>query len=65
MPPRTLIKHGNQHRHYSQNKIDHRIQDKFRMSFPANAPIITEYSGLAAKNKSLFGKVFYCIKFET
>ena len=38
---------------------------KCRMSFPANAPIITEYSGLTTKNKSLFGKVFYCIKFET
>ncbi len=49
----------------TQNKIDHRIQDKRRMSFPANAPISTEYNGLTAKNESLFGKVFYCIKFET
>ncbi len=49
----------------TQNKIDHRIQDKCRMSFPANVPIITEYNGLTAKNESLFGKVFYCIKFET
>lgn len=36
----------------TQNKIDHRIQDKCRMSFPANVPIITEYNGLTAKHRS-------------
>ena len=48
----------------STAEITGRLRRRFT-SFPANAPIITEYNGLTAKNESLFGQVFYCIKVET